>query len=82
MKQQVTAAMMTMPTNRAAETPMTRGMRRRSAAGERMLGKDGFKPGRQEWFCKNSAIKTQLNLNPPSPFQAPHYDSALALHDL
>lgn len=35
MKQQVTAAMMTMPTNRAEETPMTRGMRRRSAAGER-----------------------------------------------
>lgn len=35
MKQQVTAAMMTMPTNRADETPMTRGIRSRSAAGDR-----------------------------------------------
>lgn len=38
MKQQVTAAMMTMPTNRAEETPMTSGMRRRSAAGDRRTG--------------------------------------------
>lgn len=35
MKQQVTVAMMTMPTNKAEETPTTKGMRRRSAAGER-----------------------------------------------
>ena len=34
MKQQVTVAMMTMPTNKAEETPTIRGMRRRSAAGE------------------------------------------------
>lgn len=33
MKQQVTVAMMTMPTNKAEETPTTNGMRRRSAAG-------------------------------------------------
>lgn len=38
MKQQVTAAMMTMPTNRAEETPMTRGMSRRSAAVDGMAG--------------------------------------------
>lgn len=35
MKQQVTVAMMKMPTNKAEETPTTKGMRRRSAAGER-----------------------------------------------
>lgn len=35
MKQQVTVEMMTMPTNKAEETPTTKGMRRRSAAGER-----------------------------------------------
>lgn len=34
MKQQVTAAMMTMPTNKAEDTPITRGMRSRSATGE------------------------------------------------
>lgn len=34
MKQQVTAAMMTMPTNKAEDTPMTRGMRSRSATGD------------------------------------------------
>lgn len=34
MKQQVTAAMMTMPTNKAEDTPMTRGTRSRSATGE------------------------------------------------
>lgn len=34
MKQQVTAAMMTIPTNKAEETPTTKGMSRRSAAGE------------------------------------------------
>lgn len=34
MKQQVTAAMMTMPTNKAEDTPMINGMRSRSATGE------------------------------------------------
>lgn len=33
-KQQVTAAMMTIPTNKAEETPTTKGMSRRSAAGK------------------------------------------------
>lgn len=61
---------------------MTRGMRRRSAAGERERQGETFKPGRQEWFSKNSVIKSQLNLNPPSPFQALRYDSVLVLHDL
>lgn len=39
MKQQVTEAMMTMPTNRAEETPTIRGMKRRSStgAGEKKL---------------------------------------------
>ena len=35
MKQQVTVAMMRMPTNKAEDTPITKGMRRRSAAGRR-----------------------------------------------
>lgn len=35
MKQQVTAAMMTMPTNNAEETPIARGMSSRSTAGNR-----------------------------------------------
>ncbi len=41
MKQQVTVAMMTMPTNKAEETPITKGMRRRSATGERQKKKEG-----------------------------------------